>query len=221
VQMALVPAGCFMMGSDDGLENEQAIHEVCFEEPFWIDVTEVTFEQIGTDRCEDVLGLGIVTESAPCESVAFDEAQAYCEERGDAYLPTEAEWEYAARGPDGLIYPWGNAFDCSRGNFIEEGMFAELSADPGGVAVGCDGFMFSAPVGRFPEGASWVGALDMSGNAWEQVRDLDEPDSIMVLRGGAWTGGSDSARATYRQEFNANQSVSSGVGFRCARSYSP
>jgi hypothetical protein len=124
VDMALVPTGCFMMGSSeeeidvacelrgDGLsgtgcdrddfEDEKPQHEQCFDEPFWIDVTEVTNGQYGSEG-------GFSGDNRPRESVEWAEAEAHCQSRG-ARLPTEAEWEYAARGPDGLIFAWGDEF---------------------------------------------------------------------------------------------------------------
>ena len=70
-------------------------------------------------------------------------------------LPMEAEWEYAARGPEGRAYPWGDTFDPKRANIVGES----------------DGYDDTAPVGSYPAGASWVGALDMAGNVWEWVTD--------------------------------------------------
>ncbi|NDJ54686.1 MAG: SUMF1/EgtB/PvdO family nonheme iron enzyme [Chloroflexi bacterium] len=97
-EMAL---GCFMMGSVD----ESPVHQICFEQPFWIDLTEVTNAAYGS------VGLA-AWSSAPNEprnQVTRFDAVAHCEARG-ARLPTEVEWEYVARGPDSLLYPWGNDY---------------------------------------------------------------------------------------------------------------
>jgi formylglycine-generating enzyme required for sulfatase activity/serine/threonine protein kinase len=207
MEMALVPAGCFMMGSNEN-SNEQPVHEVCFEEPFWIDVYEVTNGQYGTvnvDRPKDT----------PRDSLTWFEIVDYCESRG-ARLPSEAEWEYAARGPDGLVYPWGN-------EFIADNAICQVNAD-----------WHMWDVGSKPGGVSWVGAYDMSGNAWEWVNDwygryyyVDSPrinpqgpDSgeERVLRGGAYGGQLDWLRSAFRSAGQPG-TASYFAAFRCARSY--
>jgi formylglycine-generating enzyme required for sulfatase activity len=224
VEMALVPAGCFMMGSEE-YSDEQPIHEVCFEEPFWIDVYEVTNEAFGSVGCAEYSS----APDQPRNCVNWTDALAHCEARG-ARLPTEAEWEYAARGPDGFVYPWGNTFDCARGNFDDETQYDDYVIEGG---EGCDGYVATAPVGSFPGGASWVGAYDLSGNVWEWVNDWyggypsgqqvnpQGPGSgeSRVVRGGSWLVIlTDILRAASRDwgypsvEFNY-------FGFRCALSY--
>jgi serine/threonine protein kinase/Tol biopolymer transport system component len=207
VEMVLVPAGCFMMGSEDGGNGERPVHEICFEEPFWIDRTEVTNAQYGSSG--EFSG-----DNRPRENVTWFNARDFCESRG-ARLPTEAEWEYAARGPEGWTYPWGNEFVSDNVVWDENsgGHTAEVSSRPGG--------------------ASWVGALDMSGNVWEWVSSLHEPypysasdgresnigtSSARVLRAGAWSGSNpDLLRAAYRVSRDPG-SWNLVWGFRCARS---
>ncbi|MBN1660243.1 MAG: formylglycine-generating enzyme family protein [Anaerolineae bacterium] len=236
VEMVLVPAGCFTMGSTEaqievaltlmdrrGLyADEQPAHRQCFDEPFWIDLYEVTNGQIGSYgwwRKPD----------QPRESITWFEADAYCRAR-DARLPTEVEWEYAARGPDGLIYPWGNTFDGNRLNFCDLHCLypgADLGHD--------DGYQTTAPVGSYPAGASWVGALDMAGNVWEWVSTIlidypyDPADgrevtveqdntSLRGVRGGARLDPSYVVRSANRNQRPPTQSTAL-YGFRCARSF--
>jgi formylglycine-generating enzyme required for sulfatase activity len=246
VEMALVPTGCFMMGSSaediddalqlcedtleesrcrrDWLEDETPKHEQCFDEPFWIDVTEVTNAQYGSEGY-------FSGADRPRESVTWFEARAHCESRGTR-LPTEPEWEYAARGPDGLVFPWGNRIDGLLANFCDancEKRWADRSAD--------DGYETTAPVGSFSGGASWVGALDMSGNVseWTSSLMLDYPydaaDGVeddwggdgrpwRSVRDGSWSApGYYYLRSTYRNGVDPSTNDYDTTGFRCARSF--
>ncbi|MDX1994376.1 MAG: SUMF1/EgtB/PvdO family nonheme iron enzyme [bacterium] len=230
VPMVLVPAGCFMMGSEDGNEDEQPVHEVCFEEPFWIDRYEVRqgdFERLGGVKANEN---GFNGENRPVERITWFEARDFCVLRG-ARLPSEAEWEYAARGPDNLVYPWGNQF------VADNGVFSDNSNSQ------------TAEVGSRPGGMSWVGAYDLSGNVWEWVNtvygiddgDFDfsengerrfaypysdsdgrEQDSesrtyVRVLRGGSWVINVDYLRSASRYGGDP-VGWGNGFGFRCSRS---
>jgi len=214
VEMALVPVGCFMMGSEDGPDDERPVHEQCFGAPFWIDVTEVTNEQYGS-ASEDCLDDSFDLDQ-PHICVQWVAAAVHCERRG-ARLPTEAEWEYAARGPDGLVYPWGNDFVAD--NVVSSGSGAETAR----------------VVGSRPRGVSWVGALDLSGNVWEWVssvhrdyphdtndgrdRDFDhDSTNDRVLRGGSWIDGESGLRAANRFPIDPYL-TDNHVGFRCARPF--
>jgi iron(II)-dependent oxidoreductase len=204
VQMVLVPAGCFMMGSTDGEDDEKPVHEVCFEESFWIDRFEVTNGQYGSSG-------QFIGQHHPRESVMWSEAYTFCVSR-NGRLPTEAEWEYAARGPEGWSYPWGNEFVAN--NVIYNTYVVQRTS-----VVGED---------KRPNGASWVGAYDMSGNVSEWVSDwyapytensLTDPNGpgsgqYRIRRGGSWYDRD--VRAAIRDKTIPDVS-SIFVGFRCAR----
>lgn len=207
VRMALVPPGCFVMGGKGGEADEQPAHSVCFSRPFWLDVTEVTNRAYGSSGY-------FAGESRPRESVTWFEAREYCERRG-ARLPTEAEWEYAARGPAALTYPWGN-------EFINENAVSSWQETARQTEA----------VGSKPDGASWVGALDMAGNVWEWTssRYADYPytvddgredatvaDDLRVVRGGSCCSYVIAdVRSAYRFPLDP-ATVDPNVGFRCAK----
>ena len=174
--MVHVPGGTFEMGSIEGESDEQPVHTVVLD-GFWIDRTEVTnalyHRCVEANACQapTVCDWGAPTyarvEHADHPAVCVDwyGAEAYCEWAG-ARLPTEAEWEYAARGSQGWAYPWGNEFDGTRLNYCDvncEENWADETVD--------DGYARTAPVGGYPDGASWCGALDMAGNVWEWMVD--------------------------------------------------
>jgi formylglycine-generating enzyme required for sulfatase activity len=220
--MVYVPGGTFPMGSaaDDpeAVPDEQPQHTVTLD-GFWIDRTEVTNAQFvqflnehgnsspegvkmivldqGYARISQAGDRFITTEAAldrPVVMVTWHGAAAYCGWAG-GYLPTEAQWAYAARGPKGNRYPWGDASpNCDLANYGD-----------------CN--RAAAQVGSRPAGASWCGALDMAGNVWEWVTDRFGPYSgrprvnpsgpasgdVPVLRGGGWHSPRWEIRAAYRQ----------------------
>lgn len=221
VEMALVPSGCFLMGSEDGhgTGGEEPIHKVCFIEPFWLDVYEVTQNQFARLEGEAESESCFEGGSRPRECVTWYEAKAFCELRG-ARLPKEAEWEYAARGPDGLRFPWGN-------DFVQENtVYPSNSRNE------------TAEVGSKPGGVSWIGVYDLSGNVWEWVYDWygeyyfgtledgtinpqgPENGTERVLRGGSWITQSVVRRIGIRYN-EAPEKSSSIAGFRCALTYQP
>jgi len=208
VEMVLVPVGCFTLGSNTGDSDEAPAHQMCVERPFWIDRTEVTNEAYGST--------GYVTRpNHHRDSVNLTEAQVFCASRG-ARIPTEAEWEYAARGPDSWVYPWGNAF-------IPDNVVYENNSNA-----------TSAEVGSHPGGASWVGALDMSGNLWEWTTTIyegyeypydatdgrEDPENLYasrVIRGGSWSNPAGFQRASARKDKHPTLEWYVYVGFRCVR----
>ena len=136
VAMVLVPAGCFMMGYEDGDDDEGPIHEQCFSTPFWIDKYEVTNAQFKRFAGLADTQSQWLDEDHPRENITWDEAQQFCVLRG-ARLPSEAEWEYAARGPNNLIYPWGNAFQTvattgNRTQMLKRPLLAVAHQEPHG-----------------------------------------------------------------------------------------
>ncbi len=235
-----VPAGEFTMGSDNGEYNEKPVHRV-FLDAYWIDQTEVTNGQyaecVTSGGCTPPPASSSYTntyfygnsqfDDYPVIRVYWNQAQAYCEWAGRR-LPTEAEWEKAARGENGNIYPWGNTFDGSKLNFCD----ANCSFDWADKSID-DGYADVSPVGNFPNGVSPYGAYDMAGNVWEWVNDWyggtyyqGSPSSnpsgagsgdYRVLRGGSWYNVNHYARSVSRKMYIPSSS-SSDFGFRCSRS---
>jgi formylglycine-generating enzyme required for sulfatase activity/tRNA A-37 threonylcarbamoyl transferase component Bud32 len=259
--MVLVPAGSFFMGSDerDVEEHERPAHKVRLD-AYCIDRTEVTAAAyaacVETGACagawseNDWAGIAKSDHatfdplcnarspssrgSHPANCVSFGQARDFCAATG-ARLPSEAEWELAARGTDGRRYPWGDAEPTSaRLNACGAECVAwgrKRGVDLAGMYGDDDGWPATAPVGSFPAGASPYGALDMTGNVWEWVEDRYGPYASAeshapvgpatgeerVLRGGAWNGSMSAwVRPSYR--FSATPALKShGIGFRCAR----
>ena len=247
-QLVRIPAGSFSMGSDSGKADERPVHQV-YLDAYYIDVFEVTGAQyaaflntIGrhTDaegrRLLDLddfdapirlegTGYGLKSPELahrPVVEVTWFGARAYCRWAG-LRLPTEAEWEKAARGTDARIYPWGQAVDPTRANY---------GADPCCGADAADGHIASAPVGSFPSGASPYGLFDMAGNVWELVQDWYGGDyyarpearrnptgpalgALRVIRGGSWSSRPFRLRTSERAVQVPELSYVL-IGFRCA-----
>jgi formylglycine-generating enzyme required for sulfatase activity len=238
--LVCVPGGAFSMGAeDDDLEaepDERPAHPITLD-AFWIDRTEVTNEDfaicVAADMCKarpvapGSTGVASRTHpdyyhdpayaDFPVLIYTFDEADAYCRCMGRR-LPTEAEFEAAARGTDGRAYPWGDELDCDHASF-----------------VGCTDDMTDVET---PEaGASPYGALNMAGNVWEWVADRYSdayysvsPESdptgpttgtYRVRRGGGFRSNVQDLRITERASGRPLHYFDGQMGFRCAMSSSP
>jgi serine/threonine-protein kinase len=227
--LVFVPEGGFEMGSPDNLD-EMPQHVVTLD-AFWIDQTEVTSADYAlcvaakackpprriTSNLKDLYYGNSRYADFPVIWMAWNDAQAYCQWAGGR-LPTEAEWEKAARGTDGRHYPWGdNPPDGTLLNFDE--LLKDVSQ-----------------TGSYPTGASPYGALDMAGNVWEWVSDwygidyyAHSPDhdplgpeagTQHLLRGGSFRYNARGVTATYRFAKEATF-ANDETGFRCVRSVSP
>jgi formylglycine-generating enzyme len=208
VPMVLVPVGCFMMGSQDGSDDENPVHEQCFDAPFWIDKYEVRNSQFNQLNGIAERESNWTEDGAPRENITWTEAHDFCAKRGGR-LPTEREWEYASRGIASQNYPWGNDFVADY------------------VVYGVNSRHKTFPVGTRLAGIAWIGALDMSGNVWEWVSSaymaypysIDSENAVTpyrVFRGGSWDFNSLYLRSAKRRS-NSPDTKSSDLGFRCAR----
>jgi formylglycine-generating enzyme required for sulfatase activity len=216
--MVFILAGEFIMGSNDGGDDEKPQHRVTLD-GYWIYKHEVTVAQYrkfcnATGRqMPDAPSWGW-KDNHPIVKVTWHDATAYAQWAG-VRLPTEAEWEKAARGTDGRKYPWGNEWDASKCNNGETGPNQ------------------TTPVGSYPQGVSPFGVHDMAGNVWEWCADWYDrnyyhsapsknptgPSSgdYRALRGGSWLDFVNLCRAALRNNFApADRSIY--VGFRCVQS---
>ena len=219
--MALVPAGEFTMGSSTGDADEQPAHLIHVD-AFLIDIYEVTVRRYAAFlKATGVTDWKTMNQPAnqkrPIANVEWADAAAYCNWAGKR-LPTEAEWEKAARGTDGRLYPWGNDPPTPRhAHYRKSG-----SHNHGTLA----------PVGTLDQGKSPYGLYDMAGNVWEWVGDwyaddyyknspLQSPTGpssgeSKVLRGGSWDSNPQQLRSTLRY-FHRSAHRHKDYGFRCAK----
>jgi len=226
--MVFIPAAEFTMGGNEGSSNEKPVHTV-YLDAFWIDKFEVTNalykKCMDAGKCSAPSSTQSSTRNSyygnsqydnyPVTYVSWNDANAFCSWAGKR-LPTEAEWEKAARGTDGRVYPWGNTFDGAKVNS------GDSNPRPGDTTE----------VGKYPGGASPYGALDMAGNVWEWVADwygdnyyANSPrnnpkgptsGTARVLRGGSWDYDQGYVRVSNR--YSSTPVIrGSIVGFRCAQ----
>lgn len=239
--MVHVRGGGFVMGSDAGNFDERPPHRVHVE-AFRIDRDEVTNQRFARFVAERGYrpegpwrrGFGAGEERHPVRYVSWRDAREYCA-WASKRLPTEAEWELAARGRAGRRYPWGDAWETERAH-------ADQAPDAGCVAVG-----------SYPEGASLYGAYDMAGNVWEWVADWydrwlyrsrqgvtrspsgppdgappeerfvaagtapgNERSTLKVIRGGGWAGHGPEMVRSAKRMFGRPDAWFDDTGFRCA-----
>ncbi|MBI3803450.1 MAG: formylglycine-generating enzyme family protein [Nitrospirae bacterium] len=229
-EMVLIPAGSFTMGGGPEGDFDEQPQRVIYLDAYYMDKYEVT----NTDyqRFAKMLKRPLPTipvfeddvnllkgDKQPVVGVTWIDAFAYCKWAGKR-LPTEAEWEKAARGENGQTYPWGDPFNTKLANGRGEE----------------DGFKYSAPVGSFEQGRSPYGLYDMAGNVSEWVSDWydqfyyktspfknpkgpEQPDmnKVLVYRGGSFNSTAHDLRASKRFGGAHPERGESSVGFRCAR----
>lgn len=212
--LVFVPGGAFPMGDNRGLPDETPVRRAS-EGPFWIYKTEVTNAQYKAfldanpwhevpfvkeewaqpynwDPVKRTYPAG--KENHPVVLVSFQDAQDYCRWAG-VMLPTETQWEKAARGTNGLRWPWGNHWDWRKCNTWEGGK-------RGTVAVG-----------SYAAGGSPYGVLDMAGNVAEWTA-LERPGGTVVVKGGAWYWYGVNARCAFHAEAREDLRLPY-IGFRC------
>ncbi len=234
ISMELVPAGEFIMGSNTGQADERLAHKV-YLDSFYLDVYEVTnaFYKVCVDtgECNSPKNNFSYTrteyygnpkyENYPVLYVDWNMAKNFCEWR-DARLPTEAEWEKAARGTNASTYPWGTTTN------FDQCFYSNIGDCVGDTTM----------VGKYDNGKSVYGIYDLSGNVWEWVSDFYNQNyyqtlsgnvvnpkgpvegDIRVLRGDAWNSNEESGTSANRY-WDKPSVTNYFIGFRCARDANP
>ncbi len=220
-EMVDVPGGKFTMGSDAGGPDSKPAHQVDVA-AFKLDKFEVTnadFKkfvdatgyQTDAEKSGDKAWTAFAAgkDNHPVVKVSWNDATAFCKWAGKR-LPTEAEWEKAARGDDGRTYPWGNDWDPKKANVKDSGLRGTTA------------------VGSFPTGASALGAMDMAGNVWEWTADVAKPyegnttasklygPNLYIIRGGGWFDAKEQV-ASYFRNSAVPTTANDDLGFRCAK----
>lgn len=225
--MVLIPEGAFVMGSDDRLPDEGPAHKVNLK-AYWIDVYEVTNEQYkafidATDRRSPSHFRNRTFPGGkgdhPVTEVTWYDAEAYCQWAGKR-LPTDQEWEKAARSTDGRMFPWGNEFDSNKANTPQRWVKLKREGD-------------TMPVGSFADGVSPYGLYDMSGNVWEWTASWytaypgnthpteNYGEQYKTLKGGSWWDCSfykcGISAPVFNRSFFLRGTHNKSFGFRCAK----
>jgi formylglycine-generating enzyme required for sulfatase activity len=238
-EMVAVPSGCFQMGSEQGDPDERPVHKVCISafQMGKYEVQQKNFQAVMATNPSQNVGADL-----PVDSLTWDEASDYCKKIG-MRLPTEAEWEYAARAGTTTPFYWGSTVSGKEANFCDSA--CELNIREPRVT---DGFKHTAPVGSFPPNS--FGLYDMAGNVSEWIQDWmgaeknyyqvspekdppgPRPDleacmrvgcigsqaiTNKVYRGGAWNENAGALRSANRRDSHF-QLRPEGTGFRCAKS---
>jgi formylglycine-generating enzyme required for sulfatase activity len=238
--MVEIPAGCFQMGSEQGDPDERPVHKVCISafQMGKYEVRQKNFQAVMEANPSQHVGADL-----PVDSLTWDEASDYCKKIG-MRLPTEAQWEYAARAGTTTPFYWGATLSGKEANFCDS--TCELNIQEPRVT---DGFKHTAPVGSFPPNP--FGLYDMAGNVSEWIRDWMDvgenyyqvspeqdppgprPDlqacmrvgcigsqaiTNKVYRGGAWNEDAAALRSSNRHDLHF-QLRPEGTGFRCAKSF--
>ena len=229
--MVMIPAGEFVMGSDERLPDEGPQQTVNLD-TYWIDVYEVTNAQYkkfiaATERRSPAHFTNRIFPAGkgnhPVTEVTWVDAQDYCTWAGKR-LPTDQEWEKAARGTDGRMYPWGNELDINKANTP----MRWASLKQAGATL---------PVGSFPGGVSPYGLYDMSGNVWEWTSSWYQAypgnthpsenygEQYKTLKGGSWWDCSfyqcGISAPSFNRAFFMRGTHNKSFGFRCARDAEP
>lgn len=218
-EVVKIKGGCFQMGNKEGTPLERPVHEVCLND-FDMDKFEVTqaqYQAVMDDNPSQVIGA-----DRPVEHLTWFEANRYCTKVGRR-LPTEAEWEYAARGNTTTNFYWGDTVKGKEANFCDKNCTLNIR-----VASIDDGYVTTAPVGKFPPNP--LGLHDMAGNVAEWVSDWWDPNYYRyspkdnpkgprpldhkIIRGGGWHNTAGFIRSSNRTGFWPSFR-SDGLGFRC------
>lgn len=228
--MIFIPKGNFIMGSNAGLKDSMPQRDI-YLDSFYIDKFEVTNEQFQRLLIKFNIKKSKFSPGQPMEpAVNYSrEIVTKCFKKISKYLPTEAQWEKACRGIDKRVFPWGNT-PVNKNNVWKANILANGRMEKAGQ----DGFYRIAPVGNYPQGKSFYGALDMAGNVWEWCKDvysekaytlfksknpfnkggLNVNNQFIVMRGGAFSHPYHFCKSYSRSRSSQRLKSGGTIGFR-------